>query len=217
MSHSIEPNETYYVVSLAVAIRKSSADLSDCLNEILRPLAQEGSIADYTLHALSQVEEVTASEWAEEGELFCDATEELKQALEEKKQTVLDEYMRVFKDIFDIDFALIANEQDSAHLIEQHFERKVRETTLSGSSACQQFLEENDRMQCVIDFVAEHNTTSIEVIANNIYQSELNSDLYEIDFDAMVADFEAIDDDQEALDAIMADLDAIDDGEEVTV
>lgn len=71
MAHSIKPNTSYTIITLSVAIPAGcTAHNADHLNEVLRPLAIEGIIADYSLHGLKDTFAYVTGEQIEEGEIF---------------------------------------------------------------------------------------------------------------------------------------------------
>lgn len=71
MAHSINPNTSYTIITLSVAIPAGdTAQCADHLNEVLRPLAIEGAIADYCLHGLKDTVAYVTGDQIEEGEMF---------------------------------------------------------------------------------------------------------------------------------------------------
>lgn len=73
MSHDIEPNSEYAIVTVKLALATICGDTAaDGLNELLRPVIGEGFIADYAFYNTVDPLIVKASKEPEEGELFAD-------------------------------------------------------------------------------------------------------------------------------------------------
>jgi hypothetical protein len=71
MAHDIKPKTNYSIVNVQLAIASTDSDeISDGLNELLRPEIGQGWIGDYEIHTLGQPRVVTSSSDPEEGEIF---------------------------------------------------------------------------------------------------------------------------------------------------
>jgi thiamine phosphate synthase YjbQ (UPF0047 family) len=72
--HSIKPNTKYAIVKVEFAVetndKQELSNITDGLNEMIRPACAEGFIGDWRFDFTDNIKEVVSSSDPEEGEIF---------------------------------------------------------------------------------------------------------------------------------------------------